>query len=151
MLVYLSGGIQGQGYDEANEWREDATKKLAKCGHHVLNPLRNRLWKEAQEQEQFSINELAHRDFLDVEKCDVLLVEMTDPNRNYVGTTAEITLARELYRKPVVAFVGTERMGSNNGMHYSYWLDYLCTKVVATMDEAIDYICKVLDYDGCIA
>jgi hypothetical protein len=86
---------------------------------------------------------------MDVEKSDVILVEMTDHYRNYVGTVAEITIARELNRpgKPIVAFVGKERL-KDNGEHYSYWLDYLCTKVVATMEEAIIYICEVLDYDN---
>jgi hypothetical protein len=148
MKIYLSGSIQGKGFDEANTWREEATKKLNNKGHSVLNPLRNRLWKEAKEQSTFNINELAHRDFMDVANSDVLLVEMTDPNRNYVGTVAEITIAREMFRpgKPIIAFVGEERMLDDNGKHYSYWMDYLCTKVVATMDEAIDYICDVLTY-----
>ncbi len=146
MKVYLSGAIQGKDYDNANSWREEATRKLEARDCIVLNPMRNRLWKEAREQKQFNINELVHRDFMDVEKSDIILVEMTDPYRNYVGTVAEITLAREVFRKPVIAFVGKERMEGSNGIHYSYWLDYLCTKVVATLDEAIEYICDILCY-----
>jgi nucleoside 2-deoxyribosyltransferase len=149
MIVYLSGAIQGKGFDEANEWRGDAAQKLDEQGHQVLNPLRNRMWKEAKEQQQFNINELVHRDYLDVEKCDVVLVECTNPDRNYWGTISEVVYAREVCRprKPVVAFVGEDRMTDDNGTHYSYWMDYHCTKIVATMQEAIDYICDVLKYD----
>ena len=104
------------------------------------------MWKEAKDQAQFNINELVHRDILDVEKCDVLLVEMTNPNRNYVGTVTEMAIAREIYRKPIVVFVGEHRMKDDKN-RYSFWVDYLATKVVATMEEAIAYICGVLDYD----
>jgi hypothetical protein len=106
------------------------------------------MWKEAKEQAQFNINELVHRDFLDVSKCDVMLVECTNPYRNYWGTISEVVIAREVCRpaKPVVAFVGQNRLEDNNGEHYSFWMDHWCTAIVATMEEAIDYICKVLDY-----
>jgi len=146
MIVYLSGGIQGYGYDEANSWREEATIKLKNNKHKVLNPLRNRMWKDAKDQQEFQINELAHRDYVDVERSDVILCECTNPYRNYWGTITEVVEARRL-GKPVVAFVGENRMKEDNGEHYSYWMDYHCTKIVATMDEAIKYICEVLDYE----
>ena len=62
-VVYLAGGIHGMDWKEAqNGWRDRAISLLEAEGHKTLNPLRNRLWKEAIEQDQFLI------EMLDLEK-----------------------------------------------------------------------------------
>jgi hypothetical protein len=137
MQIYLGGGIKGMDFTDANAWRLKATAILESTGHTVVNPLRGRVWNSKDEQTQFSMNEIIHRDLFDVDRCDCLLVEMTDPNRHYTGTTVEMTRAR-MTDKMVVVFVGKDVCPFG-------WLEgYLATKVVETLEEAIDYINGVL-------
>lgn len=137
MVIYLCGSIRGRDFDDANAWRKKATDFLEWNGHEVINPLRGRVWSKAEEQSQFTPNEIIHRDLKDVDKSDILLVEYTNPSLDYVGTITEMARAR---RKDKIVIVFTEGKRSTFG-----WLDwYLATKVVNTLEEALDYIVSVL-------
>jgi hypothetical protein len=136
MIIYLAGGIHGLTFDEANDWRDDADYTLRRAGHEVLSPMRGRLWKGADEQSQFSPNEIVHRDLIDIAMANVLLVEYECGDRAYTGTTCEMW---EAYRtgKAIVVMVGDREA-------WSPWLDYIATKVVRSWDEAYDFIINVL-------
>ena len=129
--VYLAGGIHQKDFEDANSWRTRATIELNKYGFKVINPLRNRDWIQASEQNQFTVNEIVHRDVKDITVSHILLVELEDANRNYIGTTTEMTLAR-MMNKLIIVFTGNRE--------YSPWVDFLATKVVSSLEEALEYI-----------
>lgn len=136
MIIYLGGAIHNLNFDEANDWRIQATNLLEEHGHIILNPLRGRLWRNAKEQSQFTVNEIVHRDLVDVKKADILLVNLAREDANYIGTTVEMTKARD-WNKFIIVVIGDRK-------EYSPWVEYLATKICKTVEEACEYINNVL-------
>lgn len=135
MKVYLAGAIHGLNRQNAGGWRDTAIEILEAQGHEVLNPLRNRLWADPNEQAQFDVSELVDRDLMDVYNSDCLLVEYTHEDRNYTGTTTEMVMAKE-WLIPRIVWVGERK-------NFSPWLIHLSTKRCVTLEEACEYIIEV--------
>lgn len=138
LKVYLCGSIRGLSRKEAEEWRKRATRLLKKEGFEVINPLRGRAWAYATEQSKFTFNEIVDRDLWDVYRSDILLVEYTDPNRSYTGTTVEMVMAK-LWNKPRIVWI-------DNNKECNHWLDWLSTKKFTSLKEACRYI--AINYGG---
>ena len=81
------------------------------------------------------IREVIENDLHTLSQSDLLLVDYSIPNRNYVGCTCEIIYAY-LWAKPIVVYVGQ----SSNGR--SHWLRYHATYVCETVSQALDYMVK---------
>lgn len=63
-------------------------------------------------------------------RCDGVLMDMSIPDRNYLGCTCELTYAY-LWRIPSVVWVG------DTGLERRPWLRYHATTVVRTRPEAV--------------
>lgn len=110
--VYLSGPIAGLTYEEARHgWRQDFAVGM-RFGIKVLSPMRHeghlaevRGPLEAAEQAGhfFSGSKvIVEKDRLDIERSDIILVNLLGASRVSIGTVAEIGMAFMLGKKIVL-------------------------------------------------
>ena len=131
LKVYLSGGIAGMTFEEANVWRSQVTEQLRSFGIQALNPLRGRMFLGTAEGEDFDPNELVQRDLRDIRNCDLVLVHMELPS---LGTSMEIWQAHYIEKKPVILVTTNPHISGHP------WVRVASTKMFADMDKAIEYI-----------
>lgn len=124
MKVYLAGGIQG--VKDPFGWRMRSAYYLSKHGIETVNPLRG---KTEDKFDSYNEREIITRDKQDISNCDLVLAEVTDPNRPYIGTAMEILYAWE-HGIPVVIW----------GTYKSYWLTYHSVSQFESLSECLDYI-----------
>jgi len=145
-LVYLSGAIGGLSYQQAIAWRIKATKILALSEIGTLDPMRAKehlsdlekipaLMNQDKEGWIGSSNWLVHRDLADIQRCDAMLVELTNPDWPYRGTIMEMVYAR-LWNKPVVVW--------SSFASDSPWLNYHSTWAAETLEECVEAIKELL-------
>lgn len=139
MSVYLAGPIDGVAKEDSHGWREQIKDALPDID--FLDPLR-RDYKEKDTgdivwaDEKFVI-ELVENDKMDVRNSDVVLVYHDRPS---VGTSMEILYAFD--RGIYVLTVGC------TGKPLSPWITYHSTKIVNSLDEAIEELTKLSEDFG---
>lgn len=145
-IVYLSGAIGGLSYDDAIAWRVRATTMLVLAEIQTLDPMRGKEHLEDLGEIPALITEdkvgwigspnwLVHRDLADIQRCDALLVELTEPDHPYRGTIMEMVYAR-LWNKPVVVW--------SSWANSSPWITYHSTLVCETLEECCDAVKELL-------
>ena len=124
--IYLSGPIMDEHPDLAATWRERAKEALR--DHFILlDPMR----RNFQDREVDSANEIVEFDLQDVRDADILLVNY---NKSSIGTSMEVFFAAHNLGKFVVAF------SPFSFQDCSPWMVRYCTKILPSLEEAIDYI-----------
>ena len=129
--VYLSGPIMDEVEGTAREWRETA-KKLLQERFRLLDPMRRKF----VDRQVDSANEIVEFDLQDVRNSDVVLVNY---NRASIGTSMEVFYAAHDQGKFVVAFSPLEYKDC------SPWMARFCTKILPTLEEAVEYIITHFD------
>lgn len=122
--VYLAGGIDGLPYEQAVGWRQQAGKALQRKGFKVIDPTKDLTALH-------SPKEIVEAALVNINRADVLLVEMNNPGHAYIGTAIEIRWAW-IQGKPVICW-GTANRNS-------YFLRYHATELLETLEEAIDRV-----------
>lgn len=110
--VYLAGPIKGLSYDGATTWREDAQIALAAVGIVALSPMRFKRYLAGEltigdSYADFTLSTeqgITTRDRFDVQRCDVVLMNLLGAEKVSIGTMIEAGWA-DAYRKPVVLVV----------------------------------------------
>jgi len=123
--IFLSGAIDHVG-DFAKEWRKEAKQKLEFYGYKVYDPT------AVSESGPISPEEVAQKNIFMQKRSDVILVEYVIENRPYIGTDFEMAWAK-IHGQPIVVIC-------NNDNKDRVYMKYLATKIVDSLDEAIDYI-----------
>ena len=143
-LVYLAGGIAGLIGAEAVDWRENASRRLGDCGLEALNPMRAKkvLGKQSRISNNFHDYEgfgafftsrgIMARDFNDVKRCDLLLVNLLGLTKPSLGTIMELGWAYALQKPSVVAIEASGNPHDNHPMIHE-----AMPFRVTTLDEAI--------------
>ena len=129
--VYLSGPIMDEVEGTAREWRETA-KKLLQERFRLLDPMRRKF----VDRQVDSANEIVEFDLQDVRNSDIVLVNY---NRASIGTSMEVFYAAHDQGKFVVAFSPLEYKDC------SPWMARFCTKILPTLEDAVDYIITHFD------
>jgi hypothetical protein len=80
---------------------------------------------------------LVELDLALLRRSDAMLVDMTIPDRNYIGCVAELVYART-WRIPAVVYVGSTGYGERP------WLRYHATHICHGLDEAIELLQRSL-------
>lgn len=127
--IYLSGPIMDALRNgEATSWRERAKARLAE--HFILlDPMR----RDFTDREVDSANEIVEFDLQDVRDADIILVNYTKAS---IGTAMEVFYASHDLGKFVVTFSPIPFK------ECSPWMVRHSTKILPTLDAAIDYICN---------
>lgn len=150
-IVYLAGPIAGLSYDDATDWRAQATYDLATRGIEALSPMRSKraladrtissdFHDYAKSGPFYTSRGIMTRDFNDVKRADALLVNLLGLRKQTTGTVMELGWAFAL-QKPVVALI--EPSGNVHDQHPMIveTFDFRVT----TMEEAIDTVAVVLN------
>lgn len=124
-VVFLSGAIDHVG-DFATGWRRQATSKLESKGYRVYDPTL------ICESGDISPEEIAQKNLFMQERSDILLVEYILENRPYIGTDFEMSWSK-IHGQPIVVIC-------NNENKDRVYMKYLATKIVNSLEEAIEYI-----------
>jgi nucleoside 2-deoxyribosyltransferase len=124
--IYLSGPIMDEHPDLAKTWRERAKEDL-KANFILLDPMR----RNFKDREVDSANEIVDFDLQDVRDADILLVNYS---KSSIGTAMEVFYAAHDLGKFVVAF------SPFSFQECSPWMVRYCTKILPTLDAAIEYI-----------
>lgn len=125
-IIYLCGPIMDESSGVAREWRKIAIKKLEKS-FVLLDPMR----RNFKDREVDSANEIVEFDLQDIRNADILLVNYGKPS---IGTAMEVFYAANNLKKFVVAF------SPFDFRNCSPWMVRYCTKILPSLDAAIDYI-----------
>lgn len=124
--IYLSGPIMDEHEGTAREWRASATEQLS-FRFKLLDPMRRKF----VDRQVDSANEIVEFDLQDVRDADILLVNYNKPS---IGTSMEVFFAAHDLGKFVVAFSPFEYKDC------SPWMARYCTKILPSLEEAVDYI-----------
>ncbi|MBF6571704.1 MAG: nucleoside 2-deoxyribosyltransferase, partial [Candidatus Binataceae bacterium] len=149
--VYLAGPIAGLSYDDAVDWRAQASHDLATRGIEALSPMRA---KHALEERRISTNfrdyagsgpfytsrGIMTRDFNDVKRSDALLVNLLGLRKQTTDTVMELGWAFALQKPTVVVIEPTGNVHDNHPL-IAETFDFR----VATMEEAIDAVAVILN------
>ena len=126
--IYLCGPIMDIDGDKAKDWRARAKEKLADK-FILLDPMR----RNFRDRELDSANEIVEFDLQDVRDADILLVNYCKPS---IGTAMEVFYAANDLGKFVIAF------SPFNFEESSPWMVRYCTKILPSLDGAVEYIDK---------
>ncbi len=126
LTIYLCGPIMDEKDGEARRWREVAAAALS-GEFALLDPIR----RNFKDREVDSANEIVEFDLQDVRNADLLLVNYSKAS---IGTAMEVFYAAHDLGKFVIAF-----------SPYSYqdcspWMVRFCTKILPSLESAIEYI-----------
>lgn len=122
--VYLGGSIYGKkSFEDANNWRLEAAKRLEAAGYVALNPLRDKV-----PGMDYNCDFIVERDLDDIRQATTLIVEMNTPGVPIAGTSMEIRQAHE-WGKRIILWGD-----ANKGSH---WLQYHASAWVPTLDAAL--------------
>lgn len=153
-LVYLAGAIAGLEFGAATDWRYQAQEALRDRGIETLNPMRaknalgdqngGRISSNFHDYEAngafFRSRGIMTRDFNDVKRCDVLLVNLLELAKPSLGTTMELAWAYALQKPAVVAI---EKRGNPHDNHPMIF--EAIPFRVETLDEAIESVAIILN------
>lgn len=143
--VYLAGSIRGLSYEEATQWRIDATTYLGKYGIECISPMRNKglLVKEKKITNAYDMEggytpaELYRRDKFDIIHSDIILVNLLHTKNTPIGTTFELAWGT-LLDKYCVVVVDKESIFST----HPFVIGSASVKF-DNMDKALEYIGEV--------
>ncbi len=123
--LYLAGAMFGLEEAESRSWREEVKRQLA--GHfECLDPTR----RDFRGRELEHAAEIVEKDLADIKQSDALLIMAEHPSW---GTACEMYQAH-LWGKTIIT-VCSGRVAP--------WLHYHSTRVVASLDEAIEWLLSI--------
>jgi nucleoside 2-deoxyribosyltransferase len=144
--VYLAGPITGLSYEGCEGWKPEA-RKLIDQHIALYSPLRGKDYlrplKVVEDQHE-SLDILSgqrgitYRDFHDVSRADLLLVNMLGAKRVSIGTCIEIAWAFSM-KKPVICVMEAEGNPNDHSM-----LRECCSLIVQDMAKACELVNKFL-------
>lgn len=142
--VYLSGPIIGVTYDDARfGWRKYVADRLSP-GIKPLSPMRHEghLAEISGTLEHDNIpathffsrsRVIVEKDRLDIERCDIMLVNLIGAKRVSIGTCVEIGIAMALGRKIILVI----EPGGENPHAYHPFITEPASLVLDNLDDAI--------------
>lgn len=151
-LVYLAGAIAGLQFDDATDWRHQATGFLREREIETLNPMRGKDALASRGRISTDFHDYANcgafftargimtRDFNDVRRCDALLVNLLGLKKPSLGTVMELGWAYALQKPAIVAI---EREGNPHDNHPM--IHEAMRFRVESLEEAIDAVAIVLN------
>ena len=125
-LVYLAGPIAGRSGLQAFAWRQYAASALVQLGIGCLNPLRGKAALHASDRIStdhadyaglghfYTAKGIMTRDYCDVKRADVLLVNLLGCDAVSIGTVMELAWAFQMQKPAVVAM---EKEGNPHDRH----------------------------------
>lgn len=148
-LVYLAGPITGLSFQGCTDWREYATKELAKAGIRGLSPMRAKHYLAhlqsisgtGEEYAELGVlstqKSVAARDRFDTRTADLVLMNLLGAEKVSIGTMIEAGWA-DAFRVPIVLVI------EPTNIHHHMMLREIAGFVVPTLDEALHTVKAIL-------
>lgn len=127
-LIYLAGMITGSPDGVCKEWRDNVATIWKP--EHVLDPLKNR---DARDKDITKDN--LYREIVDLDKREILASDVVLAKNvlGSAGTCMEIMFAYDRHIPVVI-------ISQDKDEYESSWILYHSTKMVHTVDEALEWI-----------
>lgn len=143
LKVYLAGPISGLTQTEALGWRERTRALLEENRYECVDPMRGHDSRRAEEALRadghnwpYGPKAVFKRDKHDVERCDIILVNLTAASRVSIFTMMEMAWA-EQWNKFILTVM------EDGNLHEHLAVREASSLVVPTLSEAIKYLTKV--------
>ena len=131
--VYFASGMENMSLEEVRARYLKTADLLESHGFEMVNRRVQERYFDQPCNSIERIRQVVEDDLKALRECDLLLVDYSIPDRNYVGSTCEIVYAH-LWGKPVVVYVEE----SNNDQRC--WLRYHATYICKTLSQALKYM-----------
>jgi len=143
-LLYCAGPISGVSYGESTDWRQYVAGKLPPQ-IIAVSPMRGKQYLEGEKKVKDSYEEhplsskkgITCRDRMDVNRCDMILVNFLGAKKVSIGSVMEIAWA-DAWRKPIIVVM------EEDNIHSHAMLLEVSGFVVRSLDEAITIATAVL-------
>jgi nucleoside 2-deoxyribosyltransferase len=137
-LVYFARAIDDEDPEATLRLSDEIRAELLRHSLVMIDPFVHERKLGAPEQGVArDADFLVRLDLMLLRKADAILVDMTIPNRNYVGCVCEITYAY-LWGIPAVVYVG------DTGNDRRHWLKFHSSVVCPGRAEAIEHLSQIL-------
>ena len=141
--IYLSGPITGLSYEEAKlGWREELRATLEALPLEVniilLSPMRKKEYLEGSAKlsgEDGNWRAVMSRDFSDIDRADLVVINLNNSCRVSIGTMVEIGYAKKA-GKPMLLIMDAQEINA----HDHGWVYNVVDAWVDDMAGAIDFI-----------
>ncbi len=150
LVLYLAGPITGLGYSDALDWREEVRTRLASSAPHVecVDPMRAK--QHLAEVESIgphghaggllNSHAVVARDMWDVDRCEVMLLNLTGARQISIGSMVELGRA-SARGKFVIVVLSPEETGdaadAGRNPHDHLFVFELASMVAPSIDEAL--------------
>jgi len=152
-LVYTAGPITGCDHSGATEWREFIREGLKPYEINTISPMRGKKALEPNQKYVAAITRgltdplctsdgINTRDYNDVKRADLLIVNMLGAKKVSIGTVMEVAWARA-FGKPVILIMEEE-----GNVHDHWMFKFPCGFIVQTFEDAIEVAKYVLLNDN---
>jgi len=138
--VYLAGPLTGRSYAECQNWRIKVESQLMPYGIACFNPLRGQDLLSDEDELQsgydhYLVTEKAItcRDYWDVSRADVVLVNLLGAETVSVGSVMEIAWAY-VFRKPLIVVM------ENDNVHQHGMIKTVAWYILDNLDAAVELI-----------
>lgn len=130
MKVYFVRGMDGIAPDEIVRVEQQLCNAVAALGMELINPYRS---NDPRRGPISGICNIVEEDLARIKDSNIIIADLSLPDRSYMGAVFEIKEAYEL-GKPVYVWVGR----SGNGERV--WLQYYATAICTTMADVIEIV-----------
>ena len=121
--VYLAGPITGLSYGAATDWRQWFFRQLLPHPIHGMSPLRGKYYLEGESEIKAAYQDsvlsnaraITTRDYFDVKRASVVVVNVLGAERVSIGTVMEIAWAKA-FQIPVILVIEDDGNIHDHGM-----------------------------------
>ncbi len=153
LVLYLAGPITGLGYADALDWRDEVRTRLAVSAPHVecVDPMRAKqhlagiesIGPHGHAGGLLNSHAVVARDMWDVERCDVVLLNLTGARQISIGSMVELGRASAC-GKFVIVVLSPEELGeeayANRNPHDHLFVFELASMIAPSIAEALTVI-----------
>lgn len=134
--VYFARAIDGENDAEKAALVTAVTTELAEAGLMIVDPVATEPRTLTRENDNYRYRDIVEHDLAVLQTCDAVLMDMSKPNRNYIGCVCELVYA---HRWHIPCVVNISEVYRNRA-----WLLFHATAVFESRCAAISYLGELL-------
>ncbi len=138
--IYFARAVDGMSLDDTLTLAQVVAQELARFGLTLVDPVAEQLGLRSALKDDIksASRQLVDFDLSTLRTCNGMLMDMSIPNRNYIGCSCELTYAY-LWKIPTVVYAA-------DSYRARPWLNYHAQEVCACRDDAISALVELLIY-----
>jgi len=150
LLIYLAGPITGLSYGEALDWRAEVRERLAASAPHIecIDPMRTKQHLAAVDTigphghagALLDSHAVVARDLWDVDRCDVVLMNLSGASEVSIGSMVELGRASVRGKFVIVVLPPADPASEHPNPHDHLFVHELASTLVKDLDDALAVI-----------